>query len=97
MNPACQLCRGACCETIVVAPPANDDGRWLRFHGTPLADGRLELATPCSMLKPCGTCAIHTLRPEACRAFPVGGADCRATVLRRRSALAQQILALFPT
>ena len=44
----------------------------------------------------CGSCSIHSMRPEHCRNFPVGGADCRATVLRRRPSEASAIFAAMP-
>lgn len=90
MTP-CQLCRGACCESIVTTAPPTDTGFWLSLHGNTLPDGRLELPVPCHALAKCGSCTIHSMRPEHCRNFPVGGADCRATVLRRRPAIAQDI------
>jgi Fe-S-cluster containining protein len=94
MTP-CDLCRGACCESIVLTPPPTDAGRWLGYHGTPLPTGEIELATPCAHLC-CGRCAIHDFRPDYCRTYEVGSAACRATVLRRRPDQAAEILALMP-
>lgn len=83
MNAACELCKGACCESIVVGQPEGDTGRWLALHGRTAEPGTIELETPCIML--CGgKCSIWKTRPDQCSAYPVGGADCRATVLRRR-------------
>lgn len=97
MNPACELCRGACCESIVLkAPPAGDPGRWLAYHADSLPDGSLEIQSRCTRLSGCGACMIHASRPAQCREFPVGGPDCRATVARRRPAQAAAILALMP-
>lgn len=36
MNPACQLCRGACCESLVLNLPPTDSGTWLAYHALPL-------------------------------------------------------------
>lgn len=97
--PACQLCRGACCESIVLNMPVRDapaEAVWLGLHGTVLPDGRLELRTPCSRLDGCGRCTIHDIRPSLCRNFEVGGADCRATIARRRPERALQIHAALP-
>lgn len=96
MTLACQLCRGACCESIVTTPPAGEAGEWLRHHGQPIGGGAIELPAPCHRLTPCGTCSIHATRPEQCRTYSVGGPDCRATVLRRRPAQAAEILAAMP-
>ena len=93
LHPACALCRGACCESIVSRPPTADVGRWLGLRGQPLADGRIEIAVPCAALSGAGTCGIHATRPDVCRAYVVGGPDCRLTILRRRQACASEILA----
>ena len=93
MHPACQLCRGACCESLVLHLPPTDAGTWLGFHGQPIGDRHVEFATPCSKLSTCGKCSIHRTRPEHCRTYAVGGPDCRATVARRRPKQAAAILA----
>ena len=93
MKTPCEICAGACCESIVIRLPATDAGAWLGLHGDQVAPDRLELATPCRKLGACGSCTIHATRPEHCRAYEVGGADCRATVARRRPADAAEILA----
>lgn len=83
MNTACQVCKGACCESIVVPIPSDDDGMWLRYHATSIAPGLFEFATPCQKLC-AGKCSIHETRPTTCRVYEVGGVACRSTVLRRR-------------
>jgi hypothetical protein len=93
MHPACQICRGACCESIVTPRPPGPDGEWLAHHGTPLPDGRIELPLRCGKLSPCGTCTIHATRPQTCIVYEVGSPACRATVARRRPAQADEILA----
>jgi Fe-S-cluster containining protein len=95
MTP-CQLCRGACCESIVLTLGLSDSERWLGLHGRPIAPGQVELATPCTQLC-AGRCSIHASRPDHCRTYEVGGADCRATVLRRRPADAERIFAAMVT
>ncbi len=91
MNRACFLCRGACCESLVLAQIPSDAGIWLSYHGTATPDGKVEFPLPCSKLSECGKCTIHDNRPKICAAFEVGGADCRATVQRRRSNIAHEI------
>lgn len=90
---ACELCKGACCESIVV-PVAGDVGIWLRYHGEPLGPDRVELNCACRMLKD-GRCTVYDHRPENCKAFPVGGTGCRETVKRRRENW-REIIALMP-
>ena len=96
MHPACQLCRGACCESIVLpALPPGDEGRWLGYHGRPLEGGAYEIPVPCTRLDSCGSCMIHASRPSVCRTYQVGGPACRATIARRRSTQAEAITALL--
>jgi hypothetical protein len=92
---ACMICRGACCETIVMPPIPGDAGTWLALHGKALDGGRVELATPCRALGVCGMCGIYESRPQNCRDFAVGGPLCRDTVRRRRPEDAEQILKLI--
>lgn len=96
MNPACQICRGACCESLVFELPDSDLGRWLGVHGKPIGPAQVELPAPCTKLGTCGSCTIHETRPDHCRTYEVGGIDCRATVLRRRPEQAPEILAAMP-
>lgn len=96
MNAACQLCGGACCESLVVTPPPTEEGRWLGYHGATIEGGGIEIESPCNQLC-AGRCGIHAHRPRPCVDYAVGSLACRATVLRRRpSGLARAILALTP-
>lgn len=83
MNPACSLCRGACCESLVVDLPDTPEGRFLGYHGTHIGPRRIELPTPC--VHHCGECRIHATRPQPCRDYAVGGPECLATIRRRRT------------
>ena len=94
MNPACEICKGACCESIVVGKPEGDEGLWLAFHGKTIGADKIELETPCQMLC-AGKCSIWKLRPSNCAAYDVGGDGCRETVIRRRSNW-QEIFAAMP-
>lgn len=84
MNRACELCKGACCESIVASVTPSDESRWLALHGMRIAPNKVELALPCKMLC-AGKCSIWKDRPEKCITYEVGGAACRETVLRRRT------------
>lgn len=97
MNKACQLCRGACCESMVLPTSglAPDQAVWLALHGRMVGKGMVEVEQPCSQLQ-AGLCAAWSHRPNMCRDYAVGGGSCRATVLRRRPADAQAILAAMP-
>lgn len=87
MHPACDLCRGACCEVLPVpingAAMTNDDRRHLRMRGLVLTN-EVILNCSCSELKGDGTCGIYSSRPQVCRDFKVGGEDCRKAVQLRR-------------
>lgn len=95
MNHACQLCRGACCESITLAVNATDPdtARWIDFHGTRTADG-LNFACACSMLKD-GLCSIYSTRPKPCADYQVGSDACRSAIARRRPEQAAEILELI--
>ncbi len=97
MHPACQLCRGACCESLVLNLPPTDSGTWLAYHARPLGGALHEIESRCTKLAACGRCTIHATRPEHCRTYPVGGPDCRATVSRRRAVISEQIISLLNT
>jgi Fe-S-cluster containining protein len=92
---ACELCRGACCESIILPLAGLDDdgARWFRYHGKPMGEA-VELQTRCEYLRH-GRCGCYQTRPEPCRAFSVGGELCRSTVERRRPEQAAAILALL--
>jgi hypothetical protein len=96
MHAACNLCRGACCESLVIDLPAGPVGDWLAAHGAAIAGPAVELPTPCRHLCASGTCTIWQNRPTPCVDYAVGSPACRATVLRRRPARAAEILALLP-
>ena len=89
MNAACELCRGACCESLVF-PVAKQSGShsantvWLRYHGEPVGDQEVELECKRRMLKD-GKCSVNQTKPKICEDFKVGGIACRATVRRRRA------------
>lgn len=99
MHPACEVCQGACCESLLL-PIAKDDRAFFATRGdvfTILGQPHdvLELPTPCRHLDACGKCGIYDARPQPCRTYEVGSKDCRLTVKRRRATKADKILALI--
>ena len=91
MHPACSLCRGACCEAIILPVKArdSDNQRWLEYHGE-MTDFGIYLECKCSKLKN-GKCSIYQSRPNVCLDFPVGSPGCLAAIARRRPYKEQQI------
>lgn len=99
MHPACDLCRGACCETLVLPLPRSatkGERKWLELRGR-----REEIAKSDVVRVPCrclvlssttGRCMIYDDRPQPCRDFPVGGEQCRAAVASLRPESKQAIL-----
>ena len=84
MSKACEVCRGACCESMVidlVNEPRVDE--WLLVRGKPLTKFRVEVETVCPSLSN-GRCSRYEYRPKACQVFEVGGELCKETVIRRR-------------
>ena len=82
MNRLCRQCKGACCKcvTIKLGDPLPDgvDVEWLRARGTLTERGEWTLKTRCPYLDKANRCAIYEARPQWCREYAVGGADCRA-------------------
>ena len=84
----CAECRGACCETIVIPLSAHDDtDRWLVLHGQRVGVQGVQVALNCrcTALTEDGQCSIYADRPELCRGYPAGGADCLETVRTSRT------------
>jgi len=106
-HPACAICKGACCESLAVPfPPDDDTAAFLALRGTVDPAPRrvpsgedvvyVYLEVRCSQLTRSGRCGCYDTRPGVCRAYEVGGVGCRAAVRRRRSAaLAARIEPLF--
>lgn len=95
MNPACELCRGACCESITLPLPANPDhAQWLALHGRPSGEGAVRLECQCRQLKN-GKCAIYEERPQVCRDYEPGSRACLSTVVLRRPGNARAIFELL--
>ena len=87
--PDCLLCRGACCEDFElpkadVNPPGGDERCWLELHAV-VSEGWMRFECRCRALSEQGRCRIYSARPQVCRAYEPGGADCLDTLRRRRS------------
>lgn len=94
-HPACNLCRGACCESVIIAVPDPSDQQWLDLHGTPTEAGTM-LRCRCSKLRPDGLCGIYETRPKTCRVFEPGCVGCRLAIRELRPWLEAELTALLP-
>lgn len=88
----CVVCRGACCEEIVLTSSIIGADfpavavEFLTARGTPAAEeGTFALNCVCPKLNEEGLCSIHEDKPLACALEPVGGAACLDAVRRRRT------------
>jgi Fe-S-cluster containining protein len=99
VSEACKLCKGACCESLLIPIDRNPmvtefyDVRsvTLEIKGQPFA----KIESRCPLLKECGRCRIYASRPVACIRYEVGSPMCLATVERRRIDQAEAIKALM--
>ena len=87
----CAICRGACCETIVIPLSADaDTNRWVLLHGISqggiLSSVKVSLNCRCTALTVEGACSIYEDRPDLCRIYPAGGPACLDVVRVRRTA-----------
>lgn len=95
MNPVCDMCKGACCESIALPlpdEPAADDIRWLSYRGK-IRNRMLRIEVPCSQLTSEGQCGQWATRPQLCRDYQVGSDACRWAIQERRSTNRDEILA----
>lgn len=94
----CEVCRGACCESILLPYPVfeqkttvpdvltADANKWFALHGRFALDGKcVELEARCTKLTDAGRCGIYTDRPLTCQLFEASGPGCMRTVKERRS------------
>ena len=100
---ACQLCRGACCEYVVVKRDESNDDKWdwLCYHGE-VTGNVVKIPTPCSKFRD-GGCSIYPDRPKMCRDFRVGCSLCVQAVSTRSNkddimaAIRHEVKASFDT
>jgi Fe-S-cluster containining protein len=96
---ACNLCAGACCESLLFGIPSNPVTR--EFYSVRAevfeADGITvaEIPCVCPNLSKEGRCNIYPNRPYACSNFKPGSSMCLAAIKRRRPDKADQIMALL--
>jgi Fe-S-cluster containining protein len=86
----CIKCKGACCEEFLIplGPVQDDTSRWFYLHGDEIEEGQkkfLRFECKCTKLGEDGLCTIYSDRPNVCRTFLAGGAECRAALKRRRT------------
>jgi Fe-S-cluster containining protein len=86
MTPDCLVCRGACCEQLVIPrmllPKANRD--YFRARGT-LTEAGLVLECRCPKLSREGLCSIYEIRPVVCRTYEPGSQACEDAIFHRRT------------
>ena len=86
MTP-CEICRGACCESLLLPGHLIVDLEWAQVRGMRLIGaGReaWEISLPCTKLSPLGACSIYESRPKVCRDYRVGSYGCAWALERRR-------------
>lgn len=93
INPACDACSGACCESLVMALPADPEvAVWLTLKGR-VEGTDVRIPAPCQALDH-GRCGIHQMRPLLCRVFLVGGPQCVKSIRANRPKDAARLIRL---
>ena len=94
MSAACNICRGACCESLLfpLSGMNAEHAEFMKIRGRPIGIGIVEIEARCKSLNAKGQCGVYKERPDLCRQFEVGGTLCLDTVRRRRPASADAIL-----
>lgn len=92
MHTACELCRGACCEGIIIpAAEIKEETDWLEMHGSIDSSGKwIHLNCKCRFLLD-GRCVVWESRPRNCREYAVGSMACLMTVRMLRPGRAEEI------
>lgn len=93
MNKACESCRGACCESLVLNLPVDGEVRvWLSLRGR-VENDSVRITAPCTKLRD-GACSIYDERPLPCRVFAVGSPQCIASIRSCRPKDAARLIRL---
>jgi hypothetical protein len=94
----CVVCRGACCEEMVITSAQVGADfpqvivQFLEARGTYAGGNCYAIKARCPKLNRKGLCSIHDDKPLACALDPVGGAACLDAVLRRRTPEQYQLI-----
>jgi len=91
----CEICRGACCEYMVLGPleirmPTRDSRRWVELHSS--TPEELTFDVRCQKLSLGGWCDIYEGRPLLCRDFLIGGNECLSAVKLKRTPIQYQMI-----
>ena len=87
MKHPCEICKGACCESMLFFYPSGlpimDEFYAARGRNHP-EHQVVELETRCPNLQKSGKCGIYSCRPQVCKDYKVGSAMCLKTIAIRR-------------
>jgi|WetSurMetagenome_2_1015567.scaffolds.fasta_scaffold1237601_2 Fe-S-cluster containining protein len=88
MNPACEVCKGACCEAfesgveLDALPLEYEFREYVAVRGFPK---RAVFQVPnCPQLAFDGRCGCYETRPAICREYEPGGEDCQKAIRAKR-------------
>jgi Fe-S-cluster containining protein len=99
MSKACELCRGACCESMMMTIDNNPvTTEFYRARASVFTIDSLpaiEIDSRCPSLSASGKCKCYASRPVACIRFAVGSTMCLTAIERRRPDQAEAIKALI--
>lgn len=90
MNPLCEKCKGACCETLMLPVEDFKGVMFLRGRTVGHFKGGVLLSCKCSYLTSEGKCGIYEQRPSLCRTFEVGSGGCLETLKAVRPELYEE-------
>jgi Fe-S-cluster containining protein len=99
VSKACELCKGACCESIILPiSPSPTSTEFYEARGSVFqvaGQTMAEVPARCPYLSKAGKCMTYSQRPVACSRFTVGSLMCVTAIERRRPDQAEAIKALF--
>ena len=92
---SCDLCRGACCEFVVIERLLQLDHQWWAYHSSGiLSNGDVGIEARCHHLTEEGRCRVYEKRPLSCQEISIGDPDCIEAIRFRRKPLeAERIIA----
>jgi Fe-S-cluster containining protein len=99
VSKACELCKGACCESILLPidrSPMTQEFYRARAEVVEIYGNTFtEIPHRCPHLSNSGRCKTYANRPVACSRFAVGSTMCLTAIERRRPDQAEAIKALI--